>query len=227
MSALPTVSIIIPIYQEVATLSQRIPDLLALQAHAEVLLCDGGSEDGSVALLEASPLSCVASSAGRARQMNTAAAQAQGDVLLFVHIDTLLDAKHIRAVQEAMQDDAVVGGRFDVRLSGKHPMFRIIERAINLRSRWTGISTGDQCQFIRRSLFEDMGGFPDIPLMEDVALAQAMKQCGKQAYLRQAVETSSRRWEKHGVMKTVLLMWKLRWLYWRGVAPEVLVRMYR
>ena len=208
-------------------LSQRMDVLLALQEHAELLLADGGSSDGTVEWLEQTSLPYICCPSGRARQMNAAAAIAQGNVLLFVHIDTLLGVTHVRAVQEAMQNASLIGGRFDVRLSGTHPMFRIVERAINLRSRWTGVSTGDQCQFIRRACFEAMGGFPEIPLMEDVALAKAMKQRGKQAYLRQQVETSSRRWEKHGIIKTVWLMWKLRWLYWRGVAPEALARMYR
>lgn len=126
-----------------------------------------------------------------------------------------------------MRDESTVGGCFALRLSGSHPAFRIIEWFINVRSRLTRISTGDQCQFVRRDLFEVMGGFPEQPLMEDVEFARRLKRAGRIACLRDKVTTSSRRWEQHGILRTMLLMWKLRLLYWLGVAPERLAANYR
>jgi len=198
----------------------------SLQQEAEIIFCDGGSKDGTWEQLKSSSFDCVQSDAGRALQMNTGAQHAHGDILLFMHIDTVFDVAYLQAVNDAMADVHVVGGRFDVRLSGKHPMFRIIERMINLRSRWSKLSTGDQCQFVRRHVFESIQGFPDIPLMEDVALSKQLKQLGKLACLYQTVETSSRRWEKHGIGNTIGLMWKLRFLYWCGVPVEKLAQMY-
>jgi len=211
----------------------------ALAAHAEVIFCDGGSSDGSLEMMQHSSLRCVQSQTGRALQMNTAAQYAMGDVLLFVHIDTRLHTHHLQAIQRVMGDvsafsdkpavneKSIVGGRFDVRLSGKHPMFRVIECMINLRSRWSKISTGDQCQFVRRDVFEKLGGFPHQALMEDVEFSKRLKHVGKIACLREMVETSSRRWEKYGIFRTIGLMWKLRFLYWRGVSAERLAKLYR
>jgi len=217
----------VPVFNEQAMFHQQQGMFEALQTEVEIIFCDGGSKDGTWESLKASPFDCLQSGAGRALQMNTGAKQAQADMLLFVHIDTILDVGHLQAIQRAMVDVNVVGGRFDVRLSGQHPMFRIIERMINIRSRWTKISTGDQCQFVRKDIFESMNGFPDIPLMEDVALSKQLKSLGKIVCLRQTVETSSRRWEQHGIVKTMGVMWKLRFLYWRGVSAEQLAKMYR
>ncbi|MDQ6973271.1 MAG: TIGR04283 family arsenosugar biosynthesis glycosyltransferase [Mariprofundaceae bacterium] len=198
----------------------------SLQHDAEIIFCDGGSKDGTWDKLKNSSFDCVQSDAGRALQMNTGAKQAHGDILLFMHIDTIFDVRYLQDVRDALDDAHVVGGRFDVRLSGKHPMFRLIEGMINLRSRWTKVSTGDQCQFVRKHVFESIQGFPDIPLMEDVALSKQLKALGKLAPLRQTVETSSRRWEQHGIVKTIGLMWKLRLLYWCGIPAEKLAKMY-
>jgi hypothetical protein len=126
-----------------------------------------------------------------------------------------------------MADSEVVGGRFDLKLSGRHPMLRLIEQMINLRSRFTKISTGDQAMFVRRNVFESLGGFSDQPLMEDVEFSRRLKQRGKVACLYGRVTTSSRRWEQSGMFMTILLMWKLRFLYWAGVSPERLARIYR
>jgi len=221
------ISILVPSFNEAAVLPEQLPMFEALAEHAEVIFCDGGSSDGSWEMLQATGFHCVQSAAGRALQMNTAAKYATGDVLLFVHIDTHLGAEHLRAMQHGMHDKSVVGGRFDVRLSGEHPMFRVIESMINLRSRWSKISTGDQCQFVQRDVFEKIGGFPHQALMEDVEFSKRLKSMGKITCLREVVETSSRRWEKNGIFKTIGLMWKLRFLYWRGVSAERLAKMYR
>ena len=222
----PSVAIVVPILNE----GDRLPHLLYLLKclHAdEVILVDGGSRDGSDLLLSASSFKWIKSGQGRAVQMNCGASKCHSDILLFLHADTELERDGLERLREVMLQPDVVGGRFDLRLSGDHPAFRIIEWFINTRSRLNKISTGDQCQFVRREVFERLGGFPEQPLMEDVAFSKRLKELGKIACLRDKVTTSSRRWEQHGILKTVLLMWKLRLYYWLGVSPERLAAIYR
>jgi rSAM/selenodomain-associated transferase 2 len=159
-------------------------------------------------------------------QMNAGAAAARGAVLLFLHADTRLPPGFDADVLAALADPGVVGGRFDVRLVPDTPLLRLVARLINLRSRLSRIATGDQALFVRRAVFEDLGGFAAIPLMEDVAFTRALKRRGRVACLRQQVETSSRRWLRDGPVRTILLMWWLRFLYACGVAPERLHRRY-
>ncbi|MDQ6954421.1 MAG: TIGR04283 family arsenosugar biosynthesis glycosyltransferase [Mariprofundaceae bacterium] len=220
-------TVIVPVFNEAISLAQNMAQLKALLKHCSIMFCDGESDDETCFLLKQSGLLYCCSLRGRALQMNAGAKLCQSDILLFMHADTVINGSHIQAVKEAMQDRAIVGGRFDVHLSGKRKAFRVIEYMINLRSRLTGVSTGDQCQFVRRSVFEAMGGFSDQPLMEDVAFSKQLKRYGKVTCLRHKVSTSSRRWEKYGIVKTVILMWKLRFLYWLGMSPERLARMYR
>jgi len=193
----------------------------------ELVVVDGGSCDDSRRLLENSEIRWRQSEPGRATQMNAGSEECISDILLFIHADTVVNSSDILAVCEAMEDDSYAGGRFDVRLSGNAVAFRIIEWFINVRSRLTGISTGDQCQFVRRSVFEQMGGFPNQPLMEDIEFSRRLKRLGRIACLRATVITSSRRWEQHGIMATVWLMWKLRLLYWLGISADKLSHMYR
>lgn len=193
----------------------------------EVVLIDGASTDGSGELLAASGLNWCTSRQGRAVQMNGGAALCSSDIFLFIHADTEIASTHLTAVRNVMSDEGIAGGHFDLRLSGNHPAFRIIEWFINARSRLTHISTGDQCQFVRREVFEAMGGFPEQPLMEDIEFAKRLKKYSRVACIRDKVTTSSRRWEQHGILRTILLMWKLRLYYWLGVAPESLAAIYR
>jgi len=158
--------------------------------------------------------------------MNAGARAATGDVLLFLHADTLLPADAASAVEEALRDPWVVGGRFDVRLGSPRAMLRLVEALMNLRSRLTGISTGDQAIFVRRDVFEAMGGYAEIPLMEDVEFTGRLKRRGRLAALRLRVTTSARKWERDGILRTILLMWTLRFLYWTGVSPARLHRWY-
>jgi len=202
-------------------------DMLAQCAADQCLIVDGGSEDGSANLFEQSGIRWVDAKPGRASQMNAGAAEADNDILLFLHADTRMDASHLIAVREVMGRNDVVGGRFDVRLSGPHAALRVIEWFINLRSRISRISTGDQAMFVRREVFARMGGFADIPLMEDVEFSRRLKRQGKIACLRQQVITSSRRWERHGIFTTVVLMWRLRLMHWLGVPAEKLAGIYR
>ena len=219
-------SIVIPVLDEASGI---VETLRALQPYRErgheVIVVDGGSRDDTPA--RAGPLvdRLLDSPPGRARQMNRGAAVAHGDVLLFLHADTKLPAQADALIATGLEGDAR-WGRFDVRLSGHHFMLRLVERMMNLRSRLTGIATGDQALFVRRELFEQAGGFDEIPLMEDIALSRRLKRLAPCACLRRPVITSSRRWEENGILATILLMWRLRLAYWLGADPARLVRDY-
>ncbi len=221
-----TVAIVVPLLNEAKSLSQLFQLLDGLDAD-EIVLVDGGSEDGSLELLGKSPFRWLQSKKGRAVQMNAGASICQSETVLFLHADTEIDAVAIASARDTMADSEVVGGRFDLKLSGRHPMLRLIEQMINLRSRFTKISSGDQAMFVRRKLFEKLGGFSDQPLMEDIEFSRRLKQQGRVACLHDRVTTSSRRWEQFGIFRTILLMWKLRFLYWAGVSPERLAKIYR
>lgn len=221
------ISIIIPVLNEAEALRLHLPLLQeARSAGHEIILVDGGSNDGGME--DATPLVdiVVASESGRARQMNAGADVARGEVLLFLHIDTELPEDGLEQIQSAMAKLSAMWGRFDVRLSGTRAAFRIIEFMMNLRSRVSGVATGDQGIFVRASVFRRIGGFPDMPLMEDVALSKSLRRIAFPVCLRTRVITSSRRWEQHGVMRTILLMWWLRLLYFLGAAPATLHAMY-
>ncbi|HEX7952103.1 MAG TPA: TIGR04283 family arsenosugar biosynthesis glycosyltransferase [Burkholderiales bacterium] len=202
--------------------------LLPLLHHGtEVLIVDGGSDDGSAAIAEAAGFRVVRAARGRARQMNAAAALANGDVLVFLHADTRLPEDAEAALAQALADGRSCWGRFDVRISGRHFMLPVISRMMNLRSRVTGIATGDQAMFVTRAAFAAAGGFPDQPLMEDVELSARQLARSRPACLHARVTTSGRRWESKGVWRTMFLMWRLRWDYWRGVPAHRLAQAYR
>ena len=187
----------------------------------EVIVVDGGSSDGTAQL--AAPLCdrVLKSEKGRARQMNAGAREATGDALLFLHADTRLPADADHVVIAALERAA--WGRFDVRIEGRHRLLAVVACAMNLRSRLTGIATGDQAIFVRREAFP---GFPELPLMEDIAFSKSMKRHGRPACLRERVVTSGRRWERAGVLRTIGLMWRLRLLYALGISPQRLARDY-
>jgi len=188
----------------------------------EVLVADGGSEDGTAELARELCDRLLICARGRALQMNAGARAASGDVLVFLHSDTCLPPDAATQIVESMKNHA--WGRFDVEIEGSHPLLKIIAWSMNLRSRLTGIATGDQAIFVRRDAFP---GFPAIPLMEDVAFSKAMKRRGAPACLRSRVRTSGRRWESRGVLRTVLLMWRLRLAYALGADPARLAEKYR
>jgi rSAM/selenodomain-associated transferase 2 len=220
-------SIVVPALDEAANLARLLPGLVAREREAEVLVVDGGSADESRAVVARVPgVRWVSASRGRARQMNAGARAAHGDVLLFLHADTMLPDGAGAAVLAALADPAVVGGRFDVRLDSRRPLLALVGWLMNRRSRLTGISTGDQAIFVRRAVFDALGGYPDIPLMEDVELTRRLKRRGRLAALGLRVVTSARKWENEGVTRTIGLMWTLRLLYALGVAPARLHRWY-
>jgi rSAM/selenodomain-associated transferase 2 len=220
-------SIVVPVLDEAANLARLLPDLLEREPQAEVLVVDGGSTDDGRAVVARTPsVRWVSAPRGRARQMNTGASAAGGDALLFLHADTRLPDGAGAAILAALAEPGVVGGRFDVRLDSRRPLLWIVGTLMNHRSRLTGISTGDQGIFVRREIFDALGGYPDIPLMEDVELSRRLKRRGRLVALRLRVVTSARKWEREGVVRTVLLMWTLRLLYTLGVSPARLHRWY-
>jgi len=222
----PSLAVIVPVWNEEKVVKAYAKALQSLPCD-ELYIVDGGSSDATQDILRELGVNLIQSPSGRAKQMNVGASQCKSDILLFIHIDTSMSSSHIQALKEAINHHDIVGGHFDVQLSGKHWMFRVIETMMNIRSCLTGISTGDQCQFVRRSVFEEMGGFPEQALMEDVEFSKRLKGYGKLICLKNKVVTSSRRWEKYGILKTVALMWKLRLLYACGVTPEKLSQMYK
>ena len=221
-------SIIVPVLNEGRVLPALFDSLQHLaRQDVEIIVADGGSDDGSSVIAELYGFRVIQAPRGRASQMNAGAAATSGDVLLFLHADTLLPVSAAPQIQQALSNPTTCWGRFDVQIVGAPWMLRVIAFFMNRRSRWSGIATGDQAMFVRREIFEQVGGFPAQPLMEDIALSRRLLAYSHPACLRPPVQTSGRRWETRGVWPTIFLMWRLRWAYWRGVSPDVLAREYR
>lgn len=221
-------SVVIPTLNEATNISPLLDDLAPLRnAGHEVIVVDGGSADATVAIAENHTDQCLSATSGRARQLNLGAAHAHGDVLWFVHADSRIDPAAATAIIDVIQN-GVTWGRFDVRLSGHRWPLRIVESLMNLRSRLSGIATGDQAIFVRRDLFERVGGFADQPLMEDIELSRRLRRRARPCCLRQPrILTSSRRWETHGIARTIWLMWRLRLAYALGTPADRLARRYQ
>jgi rSAM/selenodomain-associated transferase 2 len=191
------------------------------------VVVDGGSRDATLEAARRVPgVVTVSSARGRALQMNAGACVARGRALLFLHADTWLPDGALAAVEDALADPAVVGGRFDVRFDSPRPVLSMIAFFMNLRSRASGVSTGDQAIFVRREIFDALGGFAGIPLMEDVELTKRLRRRGRMAALRARVTTAARKWQREGALRTMALMWALRLLYVCGVPPARLHRWY-
>lgn len=222
-----TLSIIIPCLNEAGGIVAALERLQPLRRRGvEVIVVDGGSRDGSVAL--AAPLAdrVLTAPRGRASQMNAGAAVAHGELLLFLHADCALPADGDRLIADGLRAGGKRWGRFDIRLAGAHPLLKIVAFMMNWRSRLTGIATGDQGIFVTRGLFADAGGFPAIPLMEDIALSKSLKTFGAPLCLRARITASGRRWDERGVLRTMLLMWRLRLAYFLGADPADLALRY-
>ncbi len=221
-------SVIVPALDEGAEIAAALRTLAPVRARGgEIILVDGGSGDDTVA--QARPfVDCVIQSApGRAVQMNAGAAAARGDWLWFVHADSRVDAGAVADLEAMAERSRRRWARFGVRLSGRRSLFRTIAFFMNARSCLTGIATGDQAIAVQRALFESVGGYPEQPLMEDIALSRMLRARGRPACLPARITTSSRRWEQRGPWRTIWLMWSLRFAYWRGADPAVLARRYR
>jgi len=221
-------SIVVPTLNEAPGIVVHLTALQPLRDRGhEVIVADGGSSDGTPALARPLADRVIASSRGRALQMNAGAVVACGDVLLFLHADTRLPDGADALIDGALAGSGCFWGRFDIRIDGRHPMLPVIACMMNQRSRVTGIATGDQALFMTRSAFERVGGFPAIALMEDITLSRRLRTVSRPACLRARVTTSGRRWEKQGVGRTILLMWRLRLAYFFGAEPARLAQRYR
>jgi rSAM/selenodomain-associated transferase 2 len=220
-------SVVVPVLNEAAGIVAALQRLAPLRARGhEVIVVDGGSGDATVALARPLADHVVHGPHGRARQMNAGAAVARGDQLLFLHADTQLPPDADALIAHALQGHAS-WGRFDVRIGGGSIWFPVISTFMNQRSKLTGIATGDQGLFMHTRVFHQLGGYAEQPLMEDIALSRRLRALARPVCLRQRVLTSGRRWEQGGVWRTVVLMWWLRWRYWRGADPQALARLYR
>jgi rSAM/selenodomain-associated transferase 2 len=220
-------SVIVPALDEGERIAATLDALANLRAlGVEVIVVDGGSRDATVQRARLRADRVIPAARGRASQMNAGAEKATGDVLLFLHADTRLpsDADHV--VLNALERSGRAWGRFDVKIEGRHPLLVLVGALMNLRSRLTGIATGDQAIFVKRDTFQAVGGFPAIELMEDIALCKRLKTVGRPHCLRQRVVTSGRRWEESGVIRTMVLMWRLRLAYFFGADPAELARQY-
>jgi rSAM/selenodomain-associated transferase 2 len=211
---------------EAASIARTLAALRRGAPDAEIIVVDGGSIDASVA--QARPLcdALIVASRGRARQMNAGARASQGDAIAFVHADTLVPPTFAADIASALSDSAVIGGRFDVKLDDDALPYRIIGAMISLRSRLSRTGTGDQAIFVRRAVFDRLGGFPQLELCEDLEFSRRLKRAGRVACLRARVTTSARRWNRDGVVRTVVRMWLIRAMYLLGVPPARLKRMY-
>ena len=221
-------SVVMPVLNEAQGIAAALKALAPLiKRGAQVIVADGGSSDDTVALAQAGGAAVIRSPRSRVLQMNAGARQASGELLLFLHADTLLPDQADVLIAQALTGGRRVWGRFDVSISGRPALLRVIAACMNLRSRWTGIATGDQAIFMTRAAFEAVGGFPTQPLMEDIEISRRLLRLSRPACLRARVLTSGRRWEVRGVWRTVLLMWRLRFAYWRGAAPDHLGKLYK
>jgi len=220
------VSIIIPVLNEEQSINALLQQLQSyrLQGH-EIIVVDGGSQDETIKVAKSLCDQLISSEAGRARQMNKGAELSKNEILWFLHADTIIPDESVESIQQALSEND--WGRFDIHLSGTHFLFRIIEKMINIRSCVFSIATGDQGIFLKRSIFKTVNGYSNIPLMEDVELSKKLKKISRAVCLNNKLTTSSRRWEKNGILITVFLMWKLRFLYWLGMSAKRLSLQYK
>lgn len=220
-------SIIVPTLNEQQTIETSLSALQPMRRHGvQIIVVDGGSEDNSSRLARPLCDNAIVAKRGRASQMNAGARQSTGDTLLFLHSDTILPEGAQEAIDRALAAPGCLWGRFDVKIDSPLRALTGVAFMMNLRSRWTGIATGDQAIFVKRSAFEQIGGFPAVSLMEDIALSKSLKRLSPPACIRAKVTTSGRRWEKNGIVRTILLMWRLRLAYFLGTDPSRLAQQY-
>ena len=224
---LPFVSVVVPVLDEAEGVAGTLAGLQALRAAGgEVIVVDGGSRDATRAIASALADRVIDAPRGRALQMNAGARVARGALLVFLHADTVPPAGALEGLAARLEASGRSWGRFDVSIAGDGPLLALVALLMNARSRWTGVATGDQAIFARRDAFERAGGFPEIPVMEDVALSKILKRASPPLCLRDRVVTSGRRWQRRGTLRTILLMWRLRLAYALGADPRRLARRY-
>lgn len=221
------ISIIIPVFRETGMIHRTLGDL-GRPAETEVIVVDGDPQGETLRLIQRSDIIRVVSRKGRGVQMNAGARQATGEILLFLHADTRLPPEGLNRIRAALADSAVVGGAFDLGIDSNRPIFRLLERTASIRSRLTRVPYGDQAIFLRKHFFREIGGFREIPIMEDVDLMRRVKRTGRSiVFLNARVRTSARRWEKEGIIRGTLRNWFLVLLFLAGAAPGRLARYYR
>jgi rSAM/selenodomain-associated transferase 2 len=224
---MPSLSVIMPVLDEATGIVAALTALTPLRTRgAQAIVVDGGSRDATMELARPLADRVIVAPRGRGAQMNAGAAVASGDVLLFLHADTVLPPDADRLLLDGLRDPAWQWGRFDVRIEGRHPLLTVVAGFMNWRSLVTGIATGDQAMFATRAAFDKVGGFPDIALMEDVAMSKRLKRVSRPLCLAARVVTSGRRFDERGLLRTVLLMARLRLSYFLGTEPAVLARRY-
>ncbi len=221
------IALIIPTYNE----ARELPDLLEHLLHwkkqgIDIIIVDGGSQDNSVEIIKAIGFNVIETNKGRAKQMNVGAWSTEAKLLVFLHADTRLPDNVKSLLEKEIHNPESRWGRFDLKIVGRSLGLPIVSFFVNLRSRLTSIATGDQAIFVKRNVFESVGGFKDQPLMEDIELSKSLKGISRPKCLTAKVTTSGRRWDKYGLLKTIWLMWSLRWDYWKGVSPEQLAKRY-
>lgn len=222
------ISIIIPVLNEEDSIKSLLQQLQRYrqQGH-EIIVVDGGSHDKTVANSASLSDKVILSEPGRATQMNQGARQASQEILWFLHADTTPSEYSIDRIHQALVINDIDWGRFNIKLSGRNILYRVIERMINLRSCFSGIATGDQGIFVKKKTFEKVGGYSNLPLMEDIDLSRKLKKLSPPFCIKEKIMTSSRRWEQYGILATMLLMWRLRFLFWIGVSADKLAAQYK
>lgn len=219
-------SIIIPTLHEEKSIPSCLLALQSLRSCCEIIVVEAGNTDDSPgASIAALVDKLLTSEKGRALQMNKGAEQATGEVLIFLHADTYLPENALSLIQQQISSNRP-WGRFDIQLSGHSFMLKVIAWMMNRRSRLTGIATGDQVIFVRQDVFAAAGRYPEIALMEDIALCKALKKISPPLCLKAKVTSSARRWEQFGIFKTILLMWSMRLRYFCGADPQTLAPLY-
>ena len=218
-------SIVIPSLNEEKSIVNCLTSLQVYRNECEIIVSDGGSSDNTKSLAHLLADKVIDAQRGRAFQMNAGACEAFGEILIFLHADTFLPPNALQLIRQSINQKKR-WGRFDIQLDGRHPLLKTVAWFMNWRSRLSGIATGDQVIFIEKSLFFDIGQYPEIPLMEDIALCKKLKTVFRPVCLKDRVISSSRRWEQFGVIKTILLMWSLRLWYFLGTSPNTLAYLY-